>query len=244
VVPLLDVTDLETFYGELQALFGVSLQVHAGESVAIIGANGAGKSTLMRTVVGAHTPRRGEVRFTGQAVTGGRTHRLARAGLALVPEGRRIFPSLSVRENLQLALGAGRRGPWTLERVLKLFPALAERAGHAGTELSGGQQQMLAIGRALLLNPELLLLDELSLGLAPVVVKELYAALDDVRREGCTLVIVEQDVTRALAASDRVYCLLEGRVSHEGPSEGLRAQDLTAAYFGGSGHLQAAAEAS
>jgi branched-chain amino acid transport system ATP-binding protein len=238
VAGLLEVREIETFYGELQALFGVSLQVERGESVAIIGANGAGKSTLLRTILGVQKPRRGEVRFQGQAVTGSRTHRLARAGLALVPEGRRIFPSLSVRENLLLAQGAGRKGPWTLERVLKLFPALAERINNGGTDLSGGQQQMLAIGRALLLNPELLMLDELSLGLAPVVVKELYAALEDVRREGCTLVIVEQDVTRALAASDRVYCLLEGTVSFQGASKGLSAHDLTGAYFGTVGQGQ------
>jgi branched-chain amino acid transport system ATP-binding protein len=230
--PLLEVERLETFYGELQALFGVSLQVERGESVAIIGANGAGKSTLLKSILGMQKSRRGVVRFAGQVITGRPTHRLAKSGLALVPEGRRIFPSLSVRENLQLAMGAGRTGPWTPERVLALFPALAERAHHAGTDLSGGQQQMLSIGRALLLNPELLLLDELSLGLAPVVVKELYAALDDVRREGCTLVIVEQDVTRALAASDRVYCLLEGQVSFQGASSGLSAHDLTGAYFG------------
>ena len=209
--PLLRVRNLEASYGDFQALFGVSLEIGQGEVVAIVGANGAGKSTLFKAI-------------TGQLP--------ARRGVALVPEGRRLFRSLSVEENLVIGGQAGRKGAWTLERVFELFPVLRERRAQNATELSGGQQQMVAIGRALMSNPRLLLCDEISLGLAPIVVRDIYARLPAVLALGTSLVIVEQDIARALAASRRVYCLQEGRVALDGDSAGVTRETIAAAYFG------------
>jgi branched-chain amino acid transport system ATP-binding protein len=226
------VDSLEVFYAEFQALFGVSLEINAGETVAIIGANGAGKTTLLRTIAGALAPRRGQVMFRGDKISGSPAYRLCRRGISLVPEGRRIFPSLTVRENLEIGAYAGRSGPWTLNRVYELFPVLRERALVLGTDLSGGQQQMLAIGRALMSNPDLILMDEISLGLAPLVVQELYRTVRQVVETGATVILVEQDVNRGLKAANRVYCLLEGKVSLEGRSADLSMQQISQAYFG------------
>jgi branched-chain amino acid transport system ATP-binding protein len=231
-VSLLSVRDLTAFYGDFQALFGISLDVAAREIVAIIGANGAGKSTFLRSLVGLNTARRDTVQFDGEPIGGRPTHDIVALGVALVPEGRRIFPSLTVEENLLIGSHRARAGRWSLARVYELFPALADRRRTAGPALSGGQQQMLAIGRALMSNPRLLLLDELSLGLAPIVVNDIYQRLPSIVGEGATTVIVEQDVGRALALCDRLYCFQEGRIALTGrPGQLTRAQ-ISAAYFG------------
>jgi branched-chain amino acid transport system ATP-binding protein len=231
-VSLLSVRDLTAFYGDFQALFGISLEVAAGEIVAIIGANGAGKSTFLRSVVGLNPARPDAVRFGGEPIGGRPTHEIVRLGIALVPEGRRIFPSLTVEENLQIGGHRARPGRWSLARVYDLFPALADRRGTAGPALSGGQQQMLAIGRALMANPRLLLLDEVSLGLAPIVVNEIYRRLPAIVAEGMTIVLVEQDVGQALAVCDRLYCFQEGRITLGGVPRQLTRAQIAAAYFG------------
>lgn len=232
---LLEVEGLDAGYGLLQALFGIDLHVDEGEAVAIIGANGAGKSTLLKAVVGLVPVRSGAVSFAGRSLSGTPTHQRVGLGISLVPEGRRIFPSLSVDENLQVGAHQPRSGPWTRQRVYQTLPLLERIAQRSAARLSGGEQQALAIGRALMANPRLLLLDEVSLGLAPVVVRQLYAALPTIRSSGTTLLIVEQDVNQALEASDRVYCLLEGRVSLEGTPGELARDQITAAYFGAIG---------
>ena len=229
---VLVVEDIEVFYNEFQALFGVSLEVAAGETVAILGANGAGKTTLLNTIAGVLAPRRGKVVYRGDPVSGSPAYRLCRRGISMVPEGRRIFPSLTVEENLEVGAYSGRRGPWQREAIYNLFPILRERARVPGTELSGGEQQMLAIGRALMSNPDLILMDEISLGLAPLVVQELYKVVRAVAEAGTTVILVEQDVTRGLKAANRVYCLLEGRVSLEGRPAELGADQISRAYFG------------
>ncbi len=229
---LLEIADLVAGYGDFQALFGIDLTVAAGEAVSIIGANGAGKTTLLRAIAGQLPARAAAIRFDGAAIGGMAPERVVRLGIAMVPEGRRLFPSLSVEENLRLGSHCGRPGPWTLDRVYRLFPVLAERRRLPATALSGGQQQMAAIGRALLTNPRLLLCDEISLGLAPVVIRDIYTALPGIRAEGTTVLIVEQDINRALAAADRVYCLQEGRVTLEGAPAALTRQQIKLAYFG------------
>jgi branched-chain amino acid transport system ATP-binding protein len=229
---LLEISGLQAFYGDFQALFGIDLRVEEGETVAIIGANGAGKTTLMRAITGLLRAPAEAVRFAGAPIGGLAPSRIVRRGIALVPEGRRLFPSLSVTENLLMGAQSGRRGPWTLERVFRLFPMLAERATVPAPALSGGQQQMAAIGRALMANPRLLLCDEISLGLAPIVIRDIYAALPGIRAEGTTVLVVEQDTNRALAAADRVYCLQEGRVTLEGPPAALTRERIKLAYFG------------
>ena len=229
---LLEIDELSCFYGDFQALFGVSLDVDEGETVAVIGANGAGKSTLLGAVSGLVAPAAGDVRFDGRSIRGLPAHRRVPMGIALVPEGRRIFPSLTVRENLLVGGRHGRPGQWTLERVFELFPPLEGLAGRWGNTLSGGEQQMCAVGRALMGNPRVLLLDELSLGLAPVVIKPLYATLAAIAGEGTTVVLVEQDVTQALATASRAYCLLEGRISLQGATSELTRDQVVAAYFG------------
>jgi branched-chain amino acid transport system ATP-binding protein len=229
---LLEVERVASFYGGFQALFEVSVQVAEGETVAIIGANGAGKSTLLKTVVGLMARTTGTVVFDGRPLGGIPTHRRLGMGIVMVPEGRRIFPSLTVEENLQVGAHQTRAGPWDVGRVLELFPALADKRRRPGTRLSGGEQQMLAIGRALMGHPRLLLLDEVSLGLAPIVVRRIYDAMPEIISSGATVVLVEQDVGQALRAADRVYCLLEGRVALQGRSAGLTRQQLSDAYFG------------
>jgi branched-chain amino acid transport system ATP-binding protein len=229
---LLEVEGVDAFYGDFQALFGVSLEVAEGETVAVIGANGAGKSTLLRTVCGLLPRTSGTVTFDGRPLTGVPTHRRVELGIALVPEGRRIFPSLSVEENLLVGAYRRRPGPWSVARVLELFPNLAGMRGRGGAMLSGGEQQMLAIGRALMANPRLLLLDEVSLGLAPIVVHRIYQALPTIVAEGTTAVLVEQDIGQALAAAARVWCLLEGRVALRGRPDELTREQITGAYFG------------
>jgi branched-chain amino acid transport system ATP-binding protein len=231
-VTLLAVRGLSAFYGDFQALFDVSLDVAEGQTVAVIGANGAGKTTVLRALAGALPVPREAVVFAGQAVGGRPAHALVELGIVLVPEGRRIFPSLSVEENLRVGAYRRRAGPWTLERVLQLFPVLGERRAQPGTNLSGGEQQMLAIGRGLMANPRLLLVDEISLGLAPRVVKSLYVALAALRAEGTTLLVVEQDVSQVLAVAQHVYCLRRGAISLAAPAAALDRVRLSAAYFG------------
>ncbi|MEK6190862.1 MAG: ABC transporter ATP-binding protein [Chloroflexota bacterium] len=228
----LQLEDASAFYGDFQALFDVSLEVDEGETVAIIGANGAGKSTLLRLIAGLHPLRNGRLAYDGRAIGQVLAHRRVREGISLVPEGRRIFPSLSVDENLQVGSHANRDGPWTVAAVKDLFPMLGQVGRRSAAVLSGGEQQALAIGRALMANPRLLLMDEVSLGLAPIVVSQLYAAIPQIGAAGTTILLVEQNTNQALVASDRVYCLLEGRVSLTGrPSELVRS-DIVAAYFG------------
>jgi branched-chain amino acid transport system ATP-binding protein len=228
----LTVSNIEVFYGQFQALFDVSLEVEAGETIAIIGANGAGKTTLLRTIAGALAPRRGDIVYQGQSITGQPAYALSRRGISLVPEGRKIFPSLTVEENLLIGAYASRTGPWTLAAIYQLFPMLKERARLGGIDLSGGQQQMLAIGRALMNNPDLLLMDEISLGLAPVIVKELYHVVEQISRAGTTVILVEQDVSQSLKVANRVYCLLEGKVSLTGRPAELSREQISLAYFG------------
>jgi branched-chain amino acid transport system ATP-binding protein len=229
---LLEVRALDAYYGDFQALFGVSLRVAAGEVVAVIGANGAGKSTLLNSVAGLVRARRDAIVLAGEPVGGVPAYGMAARGVALVPEGRRLFPSLTVEENLLIGGQLGRPGPWDLPRVYDLFPVLAQRRHAPSTSLSGGQQQMVAIGRALMSNPKLLLCDEISLGLAPIVVREIYGRLPSILGEGLSLVIVEQDIMQALAAANHVYCLQEGRVVLSGTAASLTREAISAAYFG------------
>jgi branched-chain amino acid transport system ATP-binding protein len=229
---LLEINALNAFYGDFQALYGVSMAVEAGTVVAVIGANGAGKSTLLQSIVGLIKAAPDMIIFDGEPIGGLRTPQLVQRGIALVPEGRRLFPSLSVGDNLLIGGQLRRPGPWTLERVFDLFPMLRERRDQRSMSLSGGQQQMVAIGRALMSNPRLLLCDELSLGLAPIVVKDIFTRLPSIVAEGTAVVIVEQDVVQALSASRHVYCLQEGRVSLEGPSGTLTREAVKSAYFG------------
>ena len=230
--PLLAVRGLDAFYGDFQALFGVSMQVAAGDAVAVIGANGAGKSTLLKSIAGLIPSDGQSIVFDGAPIGGLPAHAVAARGIALVPEGRGLFPSLTVEENLQIGGQLKRAGPWNVKRVYDLFPVLAERRHLPSTALSGGQQQMVAIGRALMANPKLLLCDEISLGLAPIVVREIYARLPTIMAEGLSLVIVEQDIAQALKAVQYVYCLQEGRVALEGAARTLTREAIAAAYFG------------
>jgi branched-chain amino acid transport system ATP-binding protein len=229
---LLATAGLTAFYGDFQALFGIDFEVGAGEVVAIIGANGAGKSTFLRSICGLLPVAPGQVRLDGEAIGGQPAHRIAARGLAMVPEGRRLFPSLSVEENLLAGAHLRRAGAWSLARVYELFPVLRQRRRAYARALSGGEQQMAAIGRALMANPRLLICDELSLGLAPVVVKSLYEALAQVVREGLAAIIVEQDVALAQSMSMSLYCFQEGRVSLRGASSGITRAEITRAYFG------------
>ena len=229
---LLSVRGLTARYGDFQALFGVDLDVDAGECVAIIGANGAGKTTLMRSIAGAIRNGTEMVRLDGRPVGDRPAPEVMAMGVAMVPEGRRLFPSLTVEENLLVgAHGRRAEGPWSLEAVHDLFPVLRERRRAAATALSGGQQQMVAIGRALMSNPRLLLCDEISLGLAPVVIRDIYAALPRIR-ETAAVVLVEQDIGQALRVADRAVCLMEGRVTLSGAPAELTREAIHDAYFG------------
>jgi branched-chain amino acid transport system ATP-binding protein len=229
---LLEVHDLDARHGLLQAVRGVSLDVEAGETLALVGANGAGKTTLLRTIAGAHRPSGGRVVFDGRDVTRLSPHERARLGIALVPEGRRLFPELTVEENLRVAAAAGRTGRWTVDEVLETFPLLAPLRRKVAKSLSGGEQQATAIARALLTNPRLLLLDEVSLGLAPIAVDGVYAALQPLFESDATIVLVEQDLGRALAVATRVVCMLEGRLVLAGAASALSREQVTDAYFG------------
>jgi len=229
---LLAICGLKAFYGDFQALFGVDLELGAGEVLALIGANGAGKSTLLKAITGLVPCSSDMVLLRGQPIGGERPDRIARRGIALVPEGRRLFRSLSVEENLVIGGERAKPGRWTLDAVYQLFPILGERRRRPGTALSGGQQQMVAIGRALMANPDIILFDEISLGLAPVVIKDIYAALPPIAATGVSIILVEQDVSRALGVAKTFVCLQEGKVSLAGlPAEHDRAA-ITAAYFG------------
>ncbi len=230
--PILKVSGLNSHYGDFQALYDLDMFVEEGEALAIIGANGAGKSTLMRSVCGLINNDAAQVQYRGQNIGHLRADQVAKLGIALVPEGRQLFPSLSVEENLLIGGQIGREGVWSLQRVFELFPILEERRNVPSTALSGGQQQMVAIGRALMSNPDLLLMDEISLGLAPVIIKTIYDALPGIIDEGMSVVIVEQDITKALSVSSRVYCLQEGRVSLEGQSSTVSRDEISRAYFG------------
>lgn len=231
-MPLLEVRDLSSRYGDLQALFDLSLAVGEGEVVALIGANGAGKSTLINAICGLGASPTGRIVFDGQPIEAMPAERIAHLGIALVPEGRMLFPSLSVEENLRMGAHTRRPGPWSLASVYALFPILEEFRHRPATSLSGGQQQMVSIGRALMANPRLMLCDEISLGLAPVVIEQIYRSFADIRAQGLSLLVVEQDVTRACAVADRVYCLLKGRITLEGRPADLSVAQIGAAYFG------------
>jgi branched-chain amino acid transport system ATP-binding protein len=211
--PLLAVEGLSVFYDQFRALDGIDLSVSAGEIVSIIGANGAGKSSLLKAIIGQADRIEGRIRYQGEDLAGRSTAEIVAGGIALVPEGRRLFPSLSVEENLQLGREVGRRGEIGFDQVFAFFPVLKERRRQKARELSGGQQQMVALGRALLANPKLLLCDEISLGLAPLIIDQLYRLIPAIKARGIGILVVEQDITRSLAVADRFYCLLEGRVT-------------------------------
>ena len=230
---LLEVRDLTAGHGLLTAVREMSFEVREGETVALVGANGAGKTTLLRTLAGAHRASSGTVVFDGADVTHLPAYKRVRRGVALVPEGRRLFGEMTVEENLLVAGRRARSGPWTLQRVLEAFPMLEPLRGRRAASLSGGEQQATSIGRALMTNPRLLLVDEVSLGLSPVAVDAVYASLAHLTGDdGATLVLVEQDLGRALTVADRVICVLEGRIVLEAPSDGVTRDEVTAAYFG------------
>jgi branched-chain amino acid transport system ATP-binding protein len=230
--PLLEVRGLVVQHGQLRALDAISLRVSAGEVYAIIGANGAGKSTLLRTIAGLHEPTAGSVLLDGEDVTRLRPERRARQGIVMVPEGRRLFGSLTVEENLRVGATYARPGPWTIEQVYQMFDWMRDRRGQRTAQLSGGEQQAVAIGRALVANPRVLLLDELSLGLAPVVVQRIYGMLPQILATGLTVLLVEQDVSQAQRVASHIHCLLEGRTTLEGKPGDVTAAQVEAAYFG------------
>lgn len=227
------VEDLNVRHGQLHAVRDVTFSVAAGETVALVGANGAGKTTLLRAIAGAHASQSGRMTFQGQDITHVPSHQRVRLGIALVPEGRRLFAQMTVEENLMLGRFAGRAGNWTVERVMEAFPNLRKRLHAKAGTLSGGEQQATAIGRALMSNPEVLLLDEVSLGLSPLVVDQVYGSLAGLMEGGTTtIVLVEQDLSRAMAVADRVFCMLEGRIVLAGKSSDLTREQVTDAYFG------------
>ena len=232
-VAVLETHGLTAFYGHFQALFGITFALNEGETVAIVGANGAGKSTFLKAIAGLLPRPASAVRLDGREIGALPAFEIVKLGIALVPEGRRLFPSLSVEENLLVgAYGRHLDGPWTLTAVYRLFPVLRERRRAPSTALSGGQQQMVAIGRSLMSNPRILLCDELSLGLAPIVIRDIYAALADVKKHGTSVVLVEQDLAHAMSVADRAYCFQEGRVSLSGRPQDLTRDAIHAAYFG------------
>ncbi|MBX9456840.1 MAG: ABC transporter ATP-binding protein [Rhizobium sp.] len=234
---LLSTHGLVARYGDFQALYGVDFEIGAGEIVALIGANGAGKSTLLKSIMGLLRVAPDMVRLDGRPVGGSQPHRMVADGVAIVPEGRRLFSGMSVADNLRVAMdhAAPPHGePWTLDRVYALFPILKEKQAVPVQSLSGGQQQMVAIGRALLNQPRLLLCDEISLGLAPKVVREIYQSIPSIAASGTAVVVVEQDVGLARSASNRLYCMLEGRVTLTGRSEDISREAIGEAYFGAS----------
>ncbi|NRP87872.1 High-affinity branched-chain amino acid transport ATP-binding protein LivF [Ensifer adhaerens] len=228
----LSIRDLDVRHGLLQAVRGVSFDLAKGDVLALVGANGAGKTTLLRSIAGAHLPVGGQILLDGEDVTAVPSHKRIVRGIALVPEGRRLFSQMTVEENLLLGKSAGRKGEWTVERVFDAFPNLKPRR-HAKTgHLSGGEQQATAIGRALMSNPDILLLDEVSLGLSPLVVDRVYQQLQSLLSSGTTIILVEQDLTRAMSVANRVICMLEGRIVLDRPAAGVTREDVTRAYFG------------
>lgn len=230
--PLLSLRGLQVFYGNFQAVHGVDLQVAPGEIVSIIGANGAGKSSLLKAIIGQVDRIEGEIIFAGRSLKKVPTAEIVAGGIALVPEGRRLFPSLSVEENLILGWEVGQKGETTLPTVFELFPALQEKRRQKARELSGGQQQMVAVGRALLANPRLLLCDELSLGLAPTIINDIYKIIPMIRARGIGIIVVEQDIGRSLAVADRFYCMLEGKFSLSGRPQETDRETVMKHYFG------------
>jgi len=230
---ILKVQNLDAFYGDFQALFSVNIEVRASEIVAIIGSNGAGKSTLLKSISGLIRNQPSMVGYNGIEIGSYRPDQISKLGIALVPEGRQLFPSLSVEENL--LIGSRRNqlsSGWTIQKVIELFPFIGDRLSSSPSDLSGGQQQMVAIGRALMGNPDCILFDELSLGLAPVIIKSIYKALPDIIRGGVSAIIVEQDIGMAKSVSNRLYCLQEGRVSLSGASKEISFDQIRSAYFG------------
>jgi branched-chain amino acid transport system ATP-binding protein len=231
-VSVLEITGLDAGYGHFQALFDIDLHVDEGETVSIIGANGAGKSTLLKVIAGLVLPTRGEIRFRDEILAGRSANDRVALGISLVPEGRRVFPSLTVEENLLVGAHLRRPGPWNKRSVIDALPLLVNLLNRPAGRLSGGEQQTLAIGRSLMSNPELILLDEVSLGLAPVVVRQVYEAIPAIKAAGTTVLLVEQDVNHAMSVAARVYCLLEGRTSITGRPDELTKEQITDAYFG------------
>ena len=229
---VLAVEKLDVRHGLLQAVRDVSFSVARGETLALVGANGAGKTTLLRAIAGAHLPAGGRILLGNDDITQVPSHRRVGLGVALVPEGRRLFAQMTVEENLQLGRTSGRSGEWTVERVLEMFPNLKPRRHAKAGHLSGGEQQATAIGRALMTNPEILLLDEVSLGLSPLVVDRVYASLQALIDGGTTIILVEQDLSRAMAVADRVLCMLEGRIVLERNKAEISREEITQAYFG------------
>lgn len=236
--PILSTHALTGGYGDFQALFGIDMELHEGEVISLIGANGAGKSTFLKSVFGLLPVAPQMVRYDGEAVGGTPAHRMVRRGIAMVPEGRRLFVGMTVEENMRVAIDNARlpegEGQWTRERLFELFPILREKRRQPIEDLSGGQQQMVAISRALLCQPRVLLCDEISLGLAPKVIREIYAILPEITAAGTSIVLVEQDVSLAREASNRLYCMLEGRITLTGASNDISRDDIAAAYFGAS----------
>ncbi len=229
---ILKVENLEAWYGDAKVLHGLSFSLKRGEVLSLIGANGAGKSTLLKCLCGLLPKKSGSIHFQNQAIHMLVANDIVAKGIALVPEGRRLFPSLSVEENLVLGGQVKRPGEWDLAAIYELFPILKEKRHVPSTSLSGGQQQMVAIGRGLMSNPDLILLDELSLGLAPIVIKDIYAMLPRIVGKGLTAILVEQDVTRALASAQQFLCMQEGRISLEGVPKAFTKDQISAAYFG------------
>ncbi len=229
---LLEIEHLELRHGLLEAVRDFSLSIVEGEIVALVGANGAGKTTLLRAIAGAHRPSAGTITYRGANITSVPAHRRVRMGIALVPEGRRLFPALTVEENLLVAAQPDRPGRWSMETVIEAFPMLARLRHQRAATLSGGEQQATAIGRALISNPELLLLDEVSLGLAPLAVDAVYSSLAAVVEEGATIVLVEQDLSRATSIAQRIVCMLEGQLVLAGSSREFTREEITSAYFG------------
>lgn len=229
---VLSVENLEAWYGDAKILHGLSFELKQGEVLALIGSNGAGKSTLLKSICGLLHKKTGRIAFKNELITSYAANDVVVKGIALVPEGRKLFPSLSVEENLILGGNVGRRGPWSLQSIYNLFPVLKEKRNAPSTSLSGGQQQMVAIGRGLMSNPDLILLDELSLGLAPIVIKDIYDMLPKIIGNGLTAILVEQDVTRALVSSQQFLCIQEGRISLQGVPQAFTKDQISAAYFG------------
>ena len=229
---LLEVRGLVVHHGQLRAVDDVTFTINEGEVLAMIGANGAGKSTLLRTIAGLHRASAGTVSFQGRDIDGLSPHKRVKLGISLVPEGRRLFSTMTLEENLQVGAYHAAKGPFSIERVYELFDWMPDRRRQRAWQLSGGEQQAVAIGRALVANPKLLLLDELSLGLAPIVIERIYALVPDIVGRGVSILIVEQDVAQGVAVADRVHCLLEGRTSLTGVPADLTSEQIDHAYFG------------